>query len=688
VKTSRAESTGEQKRSYALILFAVVIVIIIAFSAHVRLEQYDLWKESPDRYFAESKPLLTTSDAYYWIRLAQEYRDGEYNSGESDRLRAYPDGAKRVWPVPLLSLMLATASAIFGVELYETGIYLIPLLAGLFMIPLGLYCWRIGLPAAAILGGLITLFCREYFTRTSIGRVDTDALNLFFPFLASLLVLCAAESGSRKRTLLFSTLAGLSMFFFYWWYYHAGFSIVYLGLLILCLILGKRGWRTILEAAALYAVASNPVWLWKGCAGIAAFVRNTLFGSRADAISESVNLPAVLHTVTEFQLEPLVETLELILSWPLVVVVGLILFLPAAITRWRKLLPLLPLLGLGLLSFTSGRRFTIYLAPFVGIGYGWLLTVILDRLLGKLRKAAELKQVAACGAALLLFVPLYGATAAKFVPEPSLSSRTISTFARLNETLPPGAVVVSWWDYGYAMSGVGGLTTYHDGSSHRINTYLIARALTATSQQELYGTTAFINETGEEGLLEMLEESPAPAALLDGVGSYEGGVGRDDVHVLYLAAMIQKYAAIHYLGNWDLKSGSGKAEGYQRLQCSDWSGDRIRCGEMTIDAKTGYIREGLALEKIVLIRDGYEFQEMVFPNDTDVYLQVLLNGDSVFGFFLLNDRVYRSNFNQMFFLGRYDRSLFEEVYKDFPTARVFKMRGVRAPFTPYRRDKE
>ena len=292
-----ADNISGREIPYAHLAFAVVIVIAIAFSAHVRLEQYEVWKERPDRYIAESKPLLTTSDAYYWIRLAQEYRDGVYQSGERDRLRAYPDGTKRGWPVPLLSLMLATASAGSGIEMHETGIYLIPLLAGLFMLPLGLYCWRIGLPAAAILGGLITLFCREYFTRTSIGRVDTDALNLFFPFLASLLVLLAAESGSRKRTLLFSALAGLSMFLFYWWYFHAGFTIVYLGLLILCLVLGKRGWRTILGAGALYAAASNPVWLWKGFAGVAAFVRNTLFGSRADAISESINLPAVLQTM-------------------------------------------------------------------------------------------------------------------------------------------------------------------------------------------------------------------------------------------------------------------------------------------------------------------------------------------------------------------------------------------------------
>jgi dolichyl-diphosphooligosaccharide--protein glycosyltransferase len=381
----------------------------------------------------------------------------------------------------------------------------------------------------------------------------------------------------------------------------------------------------------------------------------------------------VLHTVTEFQREPLIETLELILDLPLLVVTGLILFAISIFGRWRRYIPLLPVIGLGLLSFTSGRRFTIYLAPLVGIGLGWLLTVICERLLGKLRMNGSIRQLAVCGAAVILFIPLYGRTAAGFVPEPTLSSRTISSFARLKESLPAGVKVVSWWDYGYAMTAVGGLTTYHDGSSHRINTYLIARAITSTSQQELYGTTAFINDTGEELLFEQLEESRAPAAILNGAGSHQGPAG-DDVYVLYLAAMIQKYAAIHYIGNWDLARGTGKAEGYQRLKCSVWSGDRIQCEGMVIDTASGYIRPDLALERMVIIKDGYPFQEKRFPNDTDVYLQVLLKGDTAFGFFLLTERVYQSNFNQMLFLGGYDPSLFEEVYKDFPTARVFRFR--------------
>ncbi len=669
----------EGKRiEYTDIAFAVVILLIVIFSSQVRLDQYRAWQEEPERHFAEGRPLLTSSDAYYWTRLAQEYRDGGYYDTVHDPLRAYPDGAKKPRPVPLLSFMIATASSAAGIDLFEAGIYLIPLLAGLFVLPLALYFRRIGLPAAAITAGLVTSFCQEYYTRTSIGRVDTDALNLFFPLLASLFILFAMESDSRKRACLFSLLAGLTMLLFYWWYFHAGFTIAYLGMLVACLTIARRGWRTVLCSAGLFIAASNPMWLWKGMVGIGSFVITTVLGTKADAVSESVNLPAVLHTVTEFQREPPAETLALILREPMLAALGLVLFVPLAVTRWKRLLPLLPVLGLGLLSFTSGRRFTLFLALFVGAGYGWLLTVVLDRLLQRTGMRQRFRQLSIFGACLLLFAALWGQTAVKYVPEPSITSKSISAIVRLKQRLPEHSVVLSWWDYGYALTGLGGFATYHDGSFHRVNTYLIARALSSTSQEELYGTIVFMNDTGEERLLEMLADNPAAAELLEGAGRSGGSVARDDVYVLMLGAMVQKYAAIHYLGNWDLRNGSSRAEGYQRLECSAWAGDTIDCGEMTIDTKTGHIREDLSLEKLILIRDGRHFQEMVYPNKTGVYLQVLLEGESAYGFLLLNERVLQSNFNRMFFLGQFDRTLYEEAYNDFPTARVFRLRGVKS----------
>ena len=65
--------------------------------------------------------------------------------------------------VPLLSFIVAMMSPFFAGNLYLAGHWLVILTGGLFIIPLGLYGWRLGYPIAGLLGGLIGTFCSEYY---------------------------------------------------------------------------------------------------------------------------------------------------------------------------------------------------------------------------------------------------------------------------------------------------------------------------------------------------------------------------------------------------------------------------------------------------------------------------------------------------------------------------------------------
>jgi hypothetical protein len=58
--------------------------------------------------------------------------------------------------------------------------------------------------------------------------------------------------------------------------------------------------------------------------------------------------------------------------------IGFLGFFGVAIFKWRVLLPLVPMLALGVLSFQSSNRFIMYLAPFIGIGLGWLLQLVVE----------------------------------------------------------------------------------------------------------------------------------------------------------------------------------------------------------------------------------------------------------------------------------------------------------------------
>ena len=60
--------------------------------------------------------------------------------------------------------------------------------------------------------------------------------------------------------------------------------------------------------------------------------------------------------------------------------------------------------------------------------------------------------------------------------------------------------------------------------------------------------------------------------------------------------------------------------------------------------------------------------------DQGYYLQVLMTNNKIRMILVADERLFRTNFNQQFLLGNYDRRYFEEVYNDVPLARVLKVR--------------
>ena len=162
-------------------LFFVVLMACFAVSVGIRYQQLVTWKLNPRAYFVGERPMMTTLDAPFWLRWAREYNEGIYGK---DELRNYPSGSIkflekqidsipdefrtlkrteekviRYRDVPMLSFLIAKLVPFFGGNYYLAGTLIIPWLASLFMIPLGIYFYRIGFPSAGLLGGLVTTFC-------------------------------------------------------------------------------------------------------------------------------------------------------------------------------------------------------------------------------------------------------------------------------------------------------------------------------------------------------------------------------------------------------------------------------------------------------------------------------------------------------------------------------------------------
>ena len=381
------------------------------------------------------------------------------------------------------------------------------------------------------------------------------------------------------------------------------------------------------------------------------------------------------------------------------------------------------MLALGVLSFQSSNRFIMYLAPFIGIGLGWLLQLVVEgafyvltqrrkdakkghsaaektnhshaKVVTKRRKnAKELKTQLSetefrdtvltkvdwwnwvrqgtlyLGMAVFFWL-ISGQTAISFVPGPSIHTGLYATFLEVKKRVPEDAVLLTWWDYGYAITDATGLATFHDGSAQfSPKTYFIARGLISADPEELYYITQFLATEGNRGIA---ENNTSPEALLSAVRNPKQKPW-DPIYLFFTADMTGKYGAISKLGSWDIVNGGSKPRGYQNLACNKITNEEMNCRGAKIDLKAGKINNQVPLKRMIFIRDGQVLREQKFGHAQGYSLQLLVAGQQIVEVQLIDEVVFRSNYNQMFLLGRYREDLYEETYNAFPFSRLFKVK--------------
>lgn len=579
---------GSGKVTVALVALAILVTVV--GGGLVRHGQLDRF-EPADRIDGEPAP--TTLDAHLWLR----YAEGDYTA--HDELRAWPEGKRATVIRPMLSWLLTFADPLT----------LVPLLSTLFAIPLLLYFHELRLPAAGLVGAWVGTLSVEYFTRTSLGRIDTDLLILFFPLIASLSIY-RIRDGSL---IVGSALAGLSMLLFHWWYFHSGFQLVYLATLVGCLWVWKKTHREIAIAAGIYALCANPYLVLLGVKGLLRFA--TKLGGGGEGLGE---------TMLETRGLPFAEIGGRVLETGPLAWVGLVAFFALAIRRWRHLLPLSPLVVLGFLAPFGGARMTLFLGPWVGVGFGYLLHLGVERIVPE-----RWREVTALGAGAVLIAVLWPLTAADHVPRPRPSAALQQAIAEAAEAIPAGSPVISWWDHGYLIQRAGRAATLHDGGA-KARTREIARALVGSD----------------------------PQALLDLV--------KGEGYLLLDRTLVDKYAAIDLIAR-----GSDERRGYQQLDCTRLDGPLAYCGARTINLQTGEIDATLALEQLVVIRDGKAAGEQLWQRDTDVLLQMTMDGNRIASLVLTTEPVQRSLFNRLFVLGETPPGV--SLVHDGPDVRVWRL---------------
>jgi len=362
-------------------------------------------------------------------------------------------------------------------------------------------------------------------------------------------------------------------------------------------------------------------------------------------------------------------------------VIGLAGSVGLFVIHFKRMLFLLPMLALGCMAFVTSNRFSMFLSPFVGIGLGFIIYMAVKYAFKYALKRENNFVIHISSAAIMFifFIFTTNFTAFSYIPRPSISAPITKSFVELKEKTPDNSAIFSWWDYGYALMDIGDFYTYHDGGLHGgSRTYFVGKAYTMDNQTKFYNMINYFDDNGFKSIKQMRDDNKSPESMLNSVLDYNGELeNNDNVYLLYTNDMIGKYGAISFFGNWNFQTKNSSNDGYQNLRCTSFRNNVLSCGNYTVNIPEGVLVAGnrkIPLRKVVFVNDGYISKAQDYPYSEGVYVQILTKQNRILNVQLLKESVYKSNFNQQYMLGNYDKRYFKEVYNNFPAARAFKVK--------------
>ncbi|MCX8084289.1 MAG: hypothetical protein N3C60_05140 [Calditerrivibrio sp.] len=642
-------------------------------SSGFRYYQLLKWQKSNQHYFVGDTVSLTTLDGYYWIRLAKSL-DNIMDDKEPDLYRGYPDHPYKLKDEAntLLVHMINILNRYVN-NVYYSGIYLVIILSSFFILPVFLYFHSVASTASAIAATLLTTFGYSYFYRTFLGRVDTDCLNLFFPFMISYLIYLTPKTVGFRRYIS-AVFLGVTGYLYMWWYYYPGLLLIFGVVFLVYLILKRVPLYQIVLLLSLYVVFANPVHFLKSLDNIIYFV----YGSKylaGKVMHDLIPWPNMADFISETQK----------LDWETILLysagntyIGLLGFVGLGILILRAkvdIIPSLPILLLGLLSFKSGNRFTMYLSPFIYAGLGYLfftlikhitynILMLFDHYAMIFSKTVSVILILLCSVVIISFF-----SGIKYEPKPSIPVDIQRTMLDLKGRFGELPVAWTWWDFGYAYQDLSGFATVHDGGIQgKGRAYFTACGLASNNQKVLRNIISYFDNKGfmflEKGGLDI-------DRVVMEAKSYDAPLKKKNVLVVMSYDMVYKYDGIDFFAKWDFHRRNSIYSDYELIDCYYFN-DSIKCNQENVDLKNGYYGDEQISSIYILNENGLE-KSYEFSNEGKI-IQIVRKGNTTFYSYMLPKDVFETNFNQMFFFGKYDDKYFEKVYDNFPIMRIYRVK--------------
>ncbi|MCP4681464.1 MAG: hypothetical protein GY864_03940 [Desulfobacterales bacterium] len=650
--------------SKSLLLISIITAII--FSIGIRFLHLEKgFKKFHHLFYSENKtPLMTTRDAYFHLKLTDNY------ISHQDTFRGYEH--LKPGPTPLLVLITNSIQKVTRAPLEKIAFYLPPILASLMIL---VYYWlgmEFGGTLVFLLASIIGMGSYYWYTRTCLGRFDTDMLIPFFVYGISYLSYKFSSVQVWKKRLAYLFFALLMAYLFHLWWRPAHSLSLFLLIFPYSLSLFFQPTSKVERFVKMSFMGVGFICLLVVLLNLSHFLPGyimPIFAKASDLLRFVVKdtgslLPGAADSITELKPTSWTYLSERVAGHSLLLIMSLVGLVLLINRHYKIMIPLIFPFFLGLASIFA-RRFLIYFIPFYALGLAYFLKYIGDLILKRLPlRPSQLLFIALC----LTIIFFNSAKALNMTILPKVTSNQVTLAKEIRKRAGPQAVIWSWWDYGYFLQYYGQRRTMMDGGGHHPELiFITAFPLTAQDPILAKNWMKFFAVHGVEGLryvdrnfhdlsktINFLKRVFARPETLDSLvikfGLKDKKIRRNylfpDARVyLYLPHdLFEKAYWWYYFGSWESKSEDG----------SHATAIRLKRGQFRIDEKKGLIGVN---KKMLRITDHYSLSIRPSPRiiDHKIYQNnkrglTLIRIKEKNMAYLVDDKMRHSLFAELFFM--------------------------------------
>gem|GEM_PF-917097 len=562
--------------------FLLILLAGFCFSLCLQFSHLRFWDHSTN-YEDGNTPLMSTLDAYYYLRITEQILS-QKDAGRTNLPGRYQDQQS----IPLLATITALIhkATKFPVELI--AFYLPPILGSLMVIIYTCWGYAVSGPMAAFISSIAGLSSFYWYSRTCLGRFDTDCLNPFFVFGILFLVYRFVISKGSARILYLSLSLVIAYIFNTWWPQvpYFGFSLVIFSY-CLSVFLPSSKWEKVVKMVLTVLIVSILLCAFGGFGQflphrLEGFINEYagqlgLIGNRPGLTS---TFPHVGASISELQPLPVQEIIEEVGGQIIPFVVALIgLFL-----LLKKNKAAASFLSIGLifaLLSVFARRFLIFFIPLYALGIGYFVGEFCFRggLLKKI-SSAPIRWGLFLSVSIALLLPNLSLSFSRH-RGPSLTKQDLELAEIIKKEGTRRDVIWAWWDYGYFLRYQTGLRTFIDGGSQTAERIYIAAFPLSCNDPELArnwmrffaahdlgGLRTVRSHFGDQGkavtFLQNILARPADTekilkqyGIQDTTGWNEYLFPNVKVWLFLNRDFINKTYWWYYFGTWDLLQGKG-----------------------------------------------------------------------------------------------------------------------------------